>query len=120
MTRLCSSQDTYLLATQQEVTLTAELAAAGAAAEAEAADGGTAEGTPLPTGTSGLIRRRLFCHRSPTDNLLVAMGRWMDHAVPLVPNRYQSALAAGPAGAFMLLLNLDFTPSQIAFIGRSI
>ncbi|BDA43850.1 Protein TIC 55, chloroplastic [Coccomyxa sp. Obi] len=93
-------QDTYLLATQQEVTLTAELAAARAAAEAEAVGhgGGGAEGTPLPTGTSGLIRRRLFCHRSPTDNLLVAMGRWMDRAIPLVPNRYQAALAAGPSG----------------------
>ena len=81
------------------MTLTAELAAARAAAEAEAAGHGSAEGTPLPAGTSGLIRRRLFCHRSPTDNLLVAMGRWMDRAIPLVPNRYQAALATGPAGA---------------------
>ena len=30
--------------------------------------------------------------RSPTDNMLVAMGRWMDDAIPLVPNRYSSAL----------------------------
>lgn len=96
-------QDTFLLATQQEVTLTAELAAARAAAEAEAAGHGSgAEGTPLPAGTQGLIRRRLFCHRSPTDNLLVAMGRWMDNAIPLVPNRYQAALAAGPAGALLI------------------
>lgn len=102
MRRTSCLQDTYLLATQQEVTLTAELAAARAAAEAEAAGrgGDSAEGTPLPTGTSGLIRRRLFCHRSPTDNLLIAMGRWMDRAIPLVPNRYQAALAAGPSGAF--------------------
>lgn len=96
-------QDTFLLATQQEVTLTAELAAARAAAEAEAAGhGGGAEGTPLPVGTQGLIRRRLFCHRSPTDNLLVAMGRWMDNAIPLVPNRYQAALAAGPTGESLI------------------
>lgn len=36
--------------------------------------------------------------RSPTDNLLVAMGRWMDETIPLVPNRYRSALQATAAG----------------------
>ena len=35
--------------------------------------------------------------RSPTDNMLVAMGRWMDEAVPLVPNRYSAALPASGA-----------------------
>lgn len=76
------------------MTLTAELAAARAAAQAGAA----VEEATLPTGAQGLVRRRLFCHRSPTDNLLVAMGRWMDEAVPLVPNRYQTALAASASG----------------------
>lgn len=52
-------QDTNLLATQQEVTLSAELAAAQAAAQT----GKDAHEADTPTGTSGLMRRRLFCHR---------------------------------------------------------
>lgn len=36
--------------------------------------------------------------RSPTDNLLVAMGRWMDKSIPLVPNRYSGPLAAVAPG----------------------
>jgi hypothetical protein len=35
-----------------------------------------------------LQRRRLFCYKAPSDNLLVAVGRWMDKAVPNMPNRY--------------------------------
>jgi hypothetical protein len=176
---LCApAQDTYLLATQQEVTLSAELAAAQAAL----AEGKAAGSTDTPTGTSGLMRRRLFCHRcclwhalpvlqhssclalplcraavalgsctasvlhgpslactasvqhssfrvcswrevsinaacigrSPTDNMLVAMGRWMDEAIPLVPNRYASLPAAGnspaaqPARPLFLMLLLSF------------
>lgn len=41
------------------------------------------------TGAMGLQRRKLYCHRSPTDHLLVAIGRWMDDAVPHMPNRYR-------------------------------
>ena len=44
-------------------------------------------------------RRRLFCHRSPTDNFLIALGRWLDAAIPLVPNRYCLLVAADAAGA---------------------
>ncbi|CAK0757071.1 hypothetical protein CVIRNUC_002509 [Coccomyxa viridis] len=101
-------QDTYLLATQQEVTLAAELAAHAAVSNSSKAseavssrssteqDGAASSGHP--TGATGLTRRRIFCHRSPTDNLLVAMGRWMDDTIPLIPNRYQPALQASAAG----------------------
>ena len=66
-------QDTYLLATQQEVTLAAELAAHAAvlngseASEAVSSsssngqDGAASSGHP--TGATGLTRRRIFCHR---------------------------------------------------------
>ena len=40
----------------------------------------------------------MFCHRSPTDSLLVTLGRWLDCSVPHMPNRYRLAQAAGPAG----------------------
>lgn len=55
-------QDTYLLATQQEVTLSAELAAA-VETRSPSSQGDSADDN-LPVGTSGLMRRRLFCHRS--------------------------------------------------------
>jgi hypothetical protein len=44
-------------------------------------------------------RRRLFCHRSPTDNFLISLGRWIDAAVPHAPNRYQLLVDADAAGA---------------------
>lgn len=64
-------QDTYLLATQQEVTLAAELAAHMASSAAkEGADrpsGSTVQESDghsgHPTGATGLTRRRIFCHR---------------------------------------------------------
>lgn len=40
----------------------------------------------------GLVRRKLYCHRAPSDHLLLALGRWMDAAVPHMPNRYTSLL----------------------------
>ncbi|CAL5227269.1 g10200 [Coccomyxa viridis] len=96
-------QDTYLLATQQEVTLAAELAAHMASSASpenghDSHSSSAAEGSGIPTGATGLTRRRIFCHRSPTDNLLVAMGRWMDETIPLVPNRYRTALQTSAAG----------------------
>ncbi|KAK9838314.1 hypothetical protein WJX81_004064 [Elliptochloris bilobata] len=87
-------QDTYLLATQQEVTLAAELGAARA--NLGSGPGGAEEpGEHAPI----MDRRRLFCHRSPTDNFLIAMGRWLDAAVPRVPNRYRLLVSADAAGA---------------------
>lgn len=36
--------------------------------------------------------------------MLVAMGRWMDDAIPLVPNRYSAALISGNgSGTFSLV-----------------
>ena len=94
------AQDTYLLATQQEATLAAELGAArasfGAGKGAQSApDAATPPGEHAPI----MDRRRLFCHRSPTDNFLIALGRWLDAAIPLVPNRYRLLVAADAAGA---------------------
>lgn len=43
-------------------------------------------------------RRRMYCYKAPSDNLLVALGKWMDAAIPLMPNRYRALLAAGHAG----------------------
>ena len=63
------AQDTNLLATQQEVTLSAELAAAAAAV-----DGGDDD-------TTGATRHQMFTYRSPTDNLLVSLGRWLGAAI---------------------------------------
>ena len=68
-------QDTYLLATQQEVTLAAELAAHAAVSNSSGAseavssssngqDGAASSGHP--TGAIGLTRRRIFCHRLGT------------------------------------------------------
>ena len=69
-------QDTYLLATQQEVTLAAELAAHAAVSNSSGAseavsssssngqDGAASLGHP--TGATGLTRRRIFCHRLGT------------------------------------------------------
>lgn len=67
----CCIQDTYLLATQQEVTLAAELAAHAASSARqengeESSSNGAEEGSGssgLPTGATGLTRRRIFCHR---------------------------------------------------------
>ena len=70
--RACSCmQDTYLLATQQEVTLAAELAAhMASSAKPESGhdshSNGESEGngsSGIPTGATGLTRRRIFCPR---------------------------------------------------------
>ncbi len=58
--------------------------------------------------------------RSPTDNLLVAMGRWMDETIPLVPNRYRTALQTSAGGRpsqqlspGYILSILDATPPSV-------
>ena len=90
---LPAAQDTYLLATQQEATLAVELEAARATLKSS--DRAEVPGDSAPI----MDRRRLFCHRSPTDNFLIALGRWLDAAVPRVPNRYRLLVAADAAGA---------------------
>ncbi len=101
-------QDTYLLATQQSVTLSNELrdiadkqqparlqqpqASDAQASDRQHADGEAPAGAPM-------ARRSWYCHRSPTDNILVASGKWMDKAVPWMPNRYQGLLSSSLQGA---------------------
>ncbi|KAK9814291.1 hypothetical protein WJX72_003521 [[Myrmecia] bisecta] len=84
-------QDTYLLATQQEVTLSEEFKEIAAARTASSHSDGAEHGS------SPLKRRRWYCHRSPSDNLLVTVGKWLDAALPTLPNRYTALLEAGAA-----------------------
>ncbi len=68
LSTLSCMQDTYLLATQQEVTLAAELAAHMASSASpenghDSHSSSAAEGSGIPTGATGLTRRRIFCHR---------------------------------------------------------
>ena len=65
-------QDTHLLATQQPYVLQAEYDAAQL-------------GAPL-------VRRQLYKYSSPTERLLVEVGKFMDAAVPKTPNRYSEPL----------------------------
>lgn len=138
-------QDTYLIATQQRVTLLAELTnrerllmnqkSSGQQQQRDAtAAAAVTFQTPFPgvgladnngEGCGGnndsssstvvgaaerspdlLITRRrgLYCYRSPTDSLLVAVGQWLDDNVPRMPNRYtavpsSAAFAAADAQA---------------------
>ena len=64
---------------------------------------GVAEAAAAP-----MSRRSWYCHRSPTDNILVASGKWLDKAVPHMPNRYQGLLASslqGEALSFLFVLD---------------
>ena len=97
-----------MLATQQETTLARELNEVQKEISRHSSslqDNSYAEhqdGLSSPVADAamrGIVRQRLFCHRSPTDSLLIAMGRWMDAAVPAVPNRYRGVLSADGAGA---------------------
>ncbi len=102
--RRAARQDTYLLATQQEATLAAELGAARAKFGATKFDAAGAQEHGSEAGADGIDaplmdRRRLFCHRSPTDNFLISLGRWIDAAVPHAPNRYRLLVDADAAGA---------------------
>lgn len=115
-------QDTYLLATQQSVTLSNELRDMAeqpsreqphTVSQTPAPDAQTADTQQAAAGESGqgqeaaaapMARRSWYCHRSPTDNILVASGKWMDKAVPLMPNRYQGLLASGLQGMLLLFL----------------
>ena len=65
-------QDTHLLATQQPYVLQAEYDAAKS-------------GAPL-------VRRQLCKYSSPTERILVEVGKFMDAAVPKTPNRYSEPL----------------------------
>lgn len=100
-------QDTYLLATQQSVTLTNELrdiAAKQLEADTVAIDSKHAGGDQTQAreaaeaAAAPMARRSWYCHRSPTDNILVASGKWLDKAVPHMPNRYQGLLASSLQG----------------------
>ena len=113
-------QDTYLLATQQSVTLSNELRdiadkqqhaqqhkqqLQSDVADAQASDRQDPHGndevgslTEAAPAAAAMARRSWYCHRSPTDNILVASGKWLDRAVPDMPNRYQGLLANAPQG----------------------
>ncbi|GMI46054.1 hypothetical protein TrCOL_g13597 [Triparma columacea] len=65
-------QDTHLLATQQPNVLAAEYKAA--------------------TGGEPMVRRKIYKYSSPTERLLVEVGKFMDAAVPKTPNRYAEPL----------------------------
>ena len=113
-------QDTYLLATQQSITLSNELCDVAeqhsleAASHSQASDAQTTDrqetGQESGQGKEGaaaaapMARRSWYCHRSPTDNILVASGKWMDKAVPWMPNRYQGALISSSQGIFAFLM----------------
>ncbi len=112
-------QDTYLLATQQSVTLSNELRDIAdkqqpaklqqpQASDAQASDRQRADGEAAQAGAP-MARRSWYCHRSPTDNILVASGKWMDKAVPGMPNRYQGLLSSSLQGA-----HLDFGLGLVA------
>ena len=106
-----TDQDTYLLATQQSITLSNELRdmteqpsqeippsdSQNADRQLTAAGEGAAAAAPM-------ARRSWYCHRSPTDNILVASGKWMDKAVPFMPNRYQGLLMSGLQGTSLVFL----------------
>ena len=115
-------QDTYLLATQQSVTLSNELRniadhrfdqqsaqtdtrtadrqqADGAADMSGQGEKAVTEAAAAPaTAAAPMARRSWYCHRSPTDNILVASGKWLDRAVPNMPNRYQGLLTSSLQG----------------------
>lgn len=114
-------QDTYLLATQQSITLSNELrniaeheqhsseqpqtASRSQDSDAQTTDrqqagGDAGEGREGDAAAAPMARRSWYCHRSPTDNILVASGKWMDKAVPCMPNRYQAALTSSLQGMF--------------------
>ena len=116
-------QDTYLLATQQSITLSNELRdiaqqpsqeqpqteSQTQASDAETADRQqpareSGQGTEGTTVAAPMARRSWYCHRSPTDNILVASGKWLDQAVPHMPNRYQGLLTSGLQGMVLVFL----------------
>ena len=104
-------QDTYLLATQQSVTLSNELRDIAdkqqpaqlqqpQTSDAQVSDRQRPDGQAAQAGAP-MARRSWYCHRSPTDNILVASGKWMDKAVPWMPNRYQGLLSSSLQGAHL-------------------
>lgn len=91
-------EDTYLLATQQPKVLGAELArheetqaqraqhAQRASVEAEGdaePPAAVAAATEQPP-----MRRRLFAYASPSEKLLIELGRFLDNSLPNMPRRY--------------------------------
>ena len=109
-------QDTYLLATQQSITLSNELCDMAdepsqeqphTASQKSLSDAQSAERQQPAAGEGAaaaapMARRSWYCHRSPTDNILVASGKWMDKAIPFMPNRYQGLLTSGLSGTACL------------------
>ena len=97
-------QDTYLLATQQSVTLSNELHDIAEkqqqpqASDAHASDRQHTDGEGAQA-AAPMARRSWYCHRSPTDNILVASGKWLDKAMPHMPNRYQGLLSSSLQGS---------------------
>jgi len=92
MTNNFLDQDTHLLATSQMYYLPWELQ--------KVAAGET------------LDRRSLFCYQSPSENLLITVGRFFDENLPKMPNRYSSlamdrAMASGAIGIPRRELVLD-------------
>jgi hypothetical protein len=84
-------EDTYLLATQQPSLLAAELAVherrSGRPSRADAAADGAAAGAG-GAGEAEPLRRRLYTYASPSEKLLLEVGRFLDACVPRMPSRY--------------------------------
>lgn len=80
-------QDSYLLATQQPYTLEAELRALKAKEHGSSSHDGSAD-SQGPT-----KRKEMFSYNSSSDKLQLAIGRWIDVAVPRMPGRTAARLA---------------------------
>mmetsp|Transcript_8346 Transcript_8346/g.21538 ORF Transcript_8346/g.21538 Transcript_8346/m.21538 type:complete len:558 (-) Transcript_8346:99-1772(-) len=88
-------EDSYLIATQQPRVLAAELAAHEAArtprtsvTTEDVVDCQDGSAPPSPT-SPAFVRRRLYQYRTPSEPLLVELGRFFDAAVPNMPHRYE-------------------------------
>lgn len=86
-------QDTYLLATQQPHVLRAEydwavrsgfVPALGSSSTGD--DAATAK-----TRTAPPLRRCMYKYRSPTERLLLEVGKFLDASLPYCPSRYKEA-----------------------------
>lgn len=69
------SQDTQLVATQQRPVVGEEIDLNASSHAAK------------------MKRRDVYSYRSPTENFLLAVGRWLDESLPLIPHRYARSSA---------------------------
>mmetsp|Transcript_11193 Transcript_11193/g.33568 ORF Transcript_11193/g.33568 Transcript_11193/m.33568 type:complete len:632 (+) Transcript_11193:294-2189(+) len=82
-------QDSFLLASQQPLVLKAE-AQAMEKNQSSDSSGGNAR--------AQVVRRAAYNYQTPSDALQVVVGRWLDAALPNMPNRVHNLLAAYRSG----------------------